>query len=66
MDVADALGGEPRRSVASGEKLKPMQCVRQRIPLRDEIGETDHEDFFRWRNLEDWNYYDEPESPSNS
>jgi len=33
------------------------------IVLRDESCSTDDEDFLRWLNLEDWNYYDEPDKP---
>ncbi|MBU2610181.1 MAG: GNAT family N-acetyltransferase [Chloroflexi bacterium] len=40
-----------------------MQIVGRRVVLRDEIQETDYEDFFRWHNLEEWNYYDEPDAP---
>jgi RimJ/RimL family protein N-acetyltransferase len=35
------------------------------IVLRDEKWATDPEDFFRWLNLEEWNYYDEPDAPFN-
>ena len=31
------------------------------VALRDEKKDTDSEDFFRWRNLEEWQYYDEPD-----
>lgn len=31
--------------------------------LRDENRGTDDEDLFRWLNLEEWNYYDEPDKP---
>src|SRR3972149_6111287 len=40
-----------------------MQIVGKRVLLRDEVRETDYEDFFRWRNLEEWHYYDEPDKP---
>ena len=41
-----------------------MRIVGARIVLRDEPKETDNEDYFRWRNLEEWEYYDEPWTPS--
>jgi hypothetical protein len=34
-----------------------MRIVGARIVLRDEPKETDNEDYFRWRNLEEWEYY---------
>lgn len=37
--------------------------VGRRVLLRDEIQEKDYGDFFRWRNLEEWNYNDEPDKP---
>ena len=40
-----------------------MRIVGARIVLRDEPRETDNEDYFRWRNLEEWEYYDEPWTP---
>jgi RimJ/RimL family protein N-acetyltransferase len=41
-----------------------MRIIGERIVLRDEPRETDNEDHFRWRNLEEWDYYDEPWTPS--
>jgi len=43
-----------------------MQIVGKHVVLRDEIQETDYEDFFRWHNLAEWNYYDEPDAPFKS
>jgi hypothetical protein len=40
------------------------ECVKilgRRIVLRDERRDTDDEDLFCWLNLEEWNYYDEPD-----
>jgi len=34
-----------------------------RIVLRDERRKGDDEDLFRWLNLEEWDYYDEPDKP---
>jgi len=42
------------------------ECVKIRgthIVLRDVRRDTDDEDLFRWLNLEEWNYYDEPDVP---
>ncbi len=39
-----------------------MQIVGKRVILRDETRETDADDLFHWRNLEEWNYYDEPDA----
>lgn len=33
------------------------------IVLRDDRRDADDEDVFRWRNLEEWQYYDEPDQP---
>ena len=40
-----------------------MRSVGERIVLRDEPRETDSKDYFRWRNLEEWKYLDEPWTP---
>jgi RimJ/RimL family protein N-acetyltransferase len=40
-----------------------MEIRGTRIVLRDEWRSSDDEDRFRWRNLEEWNYYDEPDKP---
>ncbi len=40
-----------------------MQMVGKCLLLRDEPQEKDYKDLFRWRNLEEWNYYDEPDRP---
>jgi RimJ/RimL family protein N-acetyltransferase len=34
-----------------------------RVNLRDKPKETDFEDYFRWWNLEEWKYYDQPDQP---
>lgn len=42
------------------------ECVKilgMHIVLRDERRNTDDEDLFLWLNLEEWNYYDEPDKP---
>ena len=40
-----------------------MRLSGTRIVLRDERRDADDEDLFRWLNLEEWNYYDEPDKP---
>lgn len=40
-----------------------MRVVGERVVLRDEPTETDPEDYFRWQNMEEWEYYDEPWTP---
>ncbi len=40
-----------------------MRIIGSRIILRDEALPTDNEDMFRWWNLEEWQYYDEPDAP---
>jgi len=35
----------------------------KKVILRDEIRESDDKDLFRWLNMEEWNYYDEPDRP---
>lgn len=40
-----------------------MRIIRGRIVLRDEPRESDNEDHFRWYNLQEWDYYDEPWTP---
>ena len=40
-----------------------MKILGKHIVLRDEKRETDDEDLFRWLNLEEWSYYDEPDVP---
>jgi RimJ/RimL family protein N-acetyltransferase len=37
-----------------------------RITLRDETRDSDDDDLFRWLNLEEWSYYDEPDAPFKS
>ncbi len=38
-----------------------MRIVGQLVVLRDDPQDGDREDLFRWLNLEEWNYYDEPD-----
>jgi RimJ/RimL family protein N-acetyltransferase len=38
-----------------------VEILGTHIVLRDEKRDTDDEDLFRWLNLEEWNYYDEPD-----
>ena len=40
-----------------------MEIAGTRVLLREYRPETDDEDFFRWWNLEEWQYYDEPDLP---
>jgi RimJ/RimL family protein N-acetyltransferase len=40
-----------------------MSIIGPTVILRDESREADREDHFRWLNLEEWNYYDEPDRP---
>lgn len=40
-----------------------MEVAGRRIVLRDDERPGDADDLFRWLNLEEWNYYDEPDSP---
>jgi len=40
-----------------------MRLYGQQVVLRDERREGDDEDIFRWLNLEEWQYYDEPDQP---
>jgi len=40
-----------------------MRITGTHILLRDERRDSDAEDSFRWFNLEEWNYYDEPDAP---
>ena len=40
-----------------------MRIIGERIVLRDGPKEIDNRDHFRWRNLEEWDYYDEPWTP---
>ena len=39
-----------------------MKIIGKRIMLQDER-ESDPEDYFRWFNLEEWQYYDSPDRP---
>jgi RimJ/RimL family protein N-acetyltransferase len=40
-----------------------MQITGERVVLRDELRQSDKEIWFRWLNLEQWQYYDEPDAP---
>lgn len=40
-----------------------MSIVGKRVALRNEPRDSDADDLFRWCNLEEWNYYDEPDRP---
>jgi RimJ/RimL family protein N-acetyltransferase len=40
-----------------------MKITGLRVVLRDERRIGDDDDFFRWLNLAEWNYYDEPDQP---
>jgi RimJ/RimL family protein N-acetyltransferase len=40
-----------------------MRISGNQVVLRDEKHDTDHEDMFHWLNMEEWNYYDEPDKP---
>ncbi len=40
-----------------------MQISGRQVILRDERHEADDEDLFRWLNLEEWQYYDDPDEP---
>ena len=42
-------------------KRKNLRITCNQIVLRDEKRNTDNEDMFRWLNMEEWNYYDEPD-----
>lgn len=43
-----------------------MEIKGTRLLLRDSKRASDKEDFFRWRNLEEWQYYDGPDVPFQS
>ena len=40
-----------------------MRLTGARVVLRDEGRDSDSEDLFRWMNLEEWFYYDQPDKP---
>ena len=40
-----------------------MKIKGQRLILRDDHRDSDYDDLFRWLNLEEWKYYDEPDQP---
>jgi RimJ/RimL family protein N-acetyltransferase len=43
-----------------------MMIKGHRVILRDDRRDSDPDDFFRWLNLEEWKYYDEPDKPFHS
>ena len=40
-----------------------MSLAGTRVVLREKSRDSDHEDHFRWLNLEEWKYYDQPDKP---
>ena len=40
-----------------------MKIEGQRVILRDDHRDSDSDDFFRWFNMEEWQYYDQPDKP---
>ena len=40
-----------------------MKLAGTRVVLRDKGRDSDEEDYFRWLNLEEWQYYDQPDKP---
>ena len=40
-----------------------MKIKGQRVILSDEPRDSSSDDFFRWFNMEEWQYYDEPDQP---
>ena len=40
-----------------------MKIKGQRVILSDESRDSNSDDFFRWFNMEEWQYYDEPDQP---
>ena len=40
-----------------------MRLAGTRVVLRDRSRDSDDEDLFRWLNLEEWKYYDQPDKP---
>ena len=40
-----------------------MKIKGQRVILRDDHRDSDSDDFFRWLNIEEWKYYDQPDQP---
>jgi hypothetical protein len=43
-----------------------MQITGERVVLRDQLRQGDKEIWFRWLNLEEWQYCDEPDTPFRS
>ena len=40
-----------------------MKIKGQLVILRDDPRDTDSDEFFRWLNMEEWKYYDQPDQP---
>ncbi len=40
-----------------------MKIKGQLVILRDDPRDSDSDDFFRWFNMEEWKYYDQPDQP---
>lgn len=40
-----------------------MKIKGQRVILQDDPRDSDSDDFFRWFNMEEWRYYDQPDQP---
>jgi hypothetical protein len=40
-----------------------MKIEGQRVILHDDPRDSDSDDLFRWLNLEEWKYYDQPDQP---
>jgi len=40
-----------------------MKIIGQRVILHDEPRDPDSDDYFRWFNMEEWQYYDQPDQP---
>ena len=59
-ESTEAVGGRLAKKGPEGECVK---ILGKHIVLRDERQDTDDEDLFRWLNLEEWKYYDEPDKP---
>ncbi|MBZ0317432.1 MAG: GNAT family N-acetyltransferase [Anaerolineae bacterium] len=38
-----------------------MEIIGEQVVLRNEARASDRDDLFRWCNLEEWNYFDEPD-----
>ena len=40
-----------------------MKIKGQRVILSDDPRDSTSDDFFRWFNMEEWQYYDQPDQP---